>query len=145
MSIKLKLNGFEELLKDIEKAGGSINQAAESAMKQSAQIMQTELKDQMRIANVDPQLIARMPPFEIEKSANRVTALVGYKKGAYDPQNPSDGYLAVFLNYGTPNRTKHGKIVARGFIQKAKNRAKPKIKKEQRKVLDKILERLQKR
>lgn len=144
MSIRLKLEGFENLLSEIEKAGGSIQRATESAMKQSAQIMEQELKSQMQSAGVPGHLISEMPAPEIETNANRVTARVGYKKGAYDPENPSDGYLVVFLNYGTPERTQHGKVVGRGFIKKARNAARPKIKKAQREVFEKIIGRLQK-
>lgn len=144
MSIKLKLKGFEELLKDIEAAGGEMNKAVESTMKQSAATMQTELKAQMQSAGVDAHLISAMQPFEVQTEGNQTTARVGYRKGAYNPDNPSDGYKVVFLNYGTPNRSKHGKVVARGFIQKAKSRAKPKIKKQQEAALKKILSRLEK-
>lgn len=143
MSIRLKLDGFEELLKEIEKAGGSINGATKKCMEQSASIMDSELKAQMSSSGVDNRLIFAMPPPEIETSGNRITARVGYKKGAYDPQNPSDGYLVVFLNYGTPNRTKHGKIIARGFIQRAKKKANKLIKAEQEKTLKEILRGLQ--
>lgn len=144
MSIKLKLEGFEELLKDIEKAGGEINKAVESTMRQSAATMQTELKAQMQSAGVDGHLISAMPPFEIETEGNTTIARVGYKKGAYNPDNPSDGYKVVFLNYGTPHRSKHGKVVARGFVQKAKKKAAGTIKKQQEQTLKKILSRLEK-
>lgn len=144
MSIKLKLEGFEELLKDIEKAGGEMNKAVENTMRQSAATMQTELKAQMQSAGVDAHLISAMPQFEIETEGNRTTARVGYKKGAYNPDNPSDGYKVVFLNYGTPNRRKHGKVVAKGFIQNAKSKADRTIKKQQEATLKKILSRLQK-
>lgn len=143
MSIKLKLNGFENLLKEIEKADGSINSATRECMEKSAEIMQSELQSQMRASNVDAKLIAAMPPYEIESKANRITARVGYKKGMYDPDNLSDGYKVVFLNYGTPNRTKHGKVVARGFINKAKKRAKRNINAAQEKTLQRILKGLQ--
>lgn len=142
MSIKLKIEGFEDLLNQIEKAGGSINAACDSAIRQSAQTMQSELKSQMQSAGVDSRLVSAMPPPEIEVNGNRFTARVGYKKGAYDPENPSDGYKVVFLNYGTPNRKKHGQVKARGFIQKAKRRARPQIKKQQEEALKKILARL---
>lgn len=144
MAIKIKLQGFDDLLKDIEAAGGSIDKATESALRQSAQIMQTELKSEMKSSNAPSDLISRMPQFQIEKEGNRVQARVGYKKGSYNPKNPSDGYKVVFLNYGTPYRTKHGKEAARGFIQRAKNSARPKIKKQQKIALNKILERLKK-
>lgn len=142
--ITVKIQGFEELLNAIQAAGGTIDKSVDSAVKQSAQIVQNELKAQMRQANVDNDLINVMPPPEIESSGNRVTAMVGYKKGNYNPANPSDGYKVVFLNYGTPNRQKHGKVVARGFIQKAKRTATPKVKKVQKEVFEKILARLKK-
>lgn len=139
MSIKLQLDGFDELLKKIEKAGGSIDAAAETCLKKSANIMEAELKTQMSKADVDAALINRMPAPTIEKDGNRITARVGYKKGAYNPRNISDGFKVVFLNFGTPKRTKHGKIKARGFIAKAKNKAKPQIKRQQETTLNEIL------
>ena len=142
MSITLKLDGFETLLSQIENADKVADRAAESCIRQSAQIMQSELKSQMQAAGVDNGLISRMPAFEVEGSGNRITARVGYKKGAYDPRNPSDGYEVIFINYGTPKRSKHGKIAARGFIKKAKDKARPKIKKAQKEVLEKITGRL---
>ena len=139
MSITLKLEGFDELLKEIEAAGGTIDSAAKQCMQTSADIMHNELITQMKAANVDSGLVNRMPAPEIEAANNRVTARVGYKKGAYDPRNPSDGYKVVFANYGTPRRSKHGKQPEKGFIQKAKKKANTKIKKVQSDTLNKIL------
>lgn len=144
MAIKIKIEGFEKLLNDIEAAGGSIDKASNSAIKASAQIMQNELKAQMRSVDADAGLIAAMPPFEVESNGNRFSARVGYRKGSYNPNNPSDGYKVVFLNYGTPHRRKHGQERARGFIQVAKKKARPKIKKTQEAAFNKILERLKK-
>ena len=138
----LQLKGFSALLESIQKAGGSIDQAADSCVRQSAQIMQSELEAQMQAAGVDSDLINSMPPPQITVDGNNYGAAVGYKKGNFDPSNPSDGYKVVFLNYGTPRRTKHGKVAARGFIQKAKKKARPQIKKAQKETLDKILGRL---
>lgn len=136
--ISLQLTGFDELLKDIEKAGGSINGAVDSCMKQSAQIQQKEFKAQMRKAKVKETLINRMPPPEIKWSGNACVARVGYPKGEYDPKKLTDGYKAVFINYGTP------RISPREFIKKAQNKAKKQIKQAQEEALNKILERLQK-
>ena len=140
----LQLKGFDDLLEQIQKAGGSIDQAADSCLRQSAQTMQSELKKQMQAAGVDSDLINSMPPPEITIEGNRYSAAVGYKKGDYDPHNLSDGYKVVFLNYGTPRRTMHGKVAARGFIQDAKKKAAPQIKKQQRETLEKILGRVNK-
>lgn len=142
--INLKLEGFDELLRKIQKAGGTIDQAADSALRASAHIMQNELKEQMHAAGVDPGLIGRMPPPEIEIKGNRYRAEVGYPKGTFNEKDPSDAFKVIFLNYGTPRRKLHGNIEARGFIQKAKKKARPQIKKKQQEVLDKILGRLEK-
>lgn len=140
----LQLKGFEELIEQIQKAGGSVDRAAESCTRQAAQIMQAELKAQMQAAGVESDLINRMPPPQITGKDNIYSAAVGYKKGRYDPSDPSDGYKVVFLNYGTPKRTLHGKVAARGFIKKAKDSARPRIKKAQEETLNKILGRVSK-
>ena len=139
MSIKLNLDGFDGLLNKIEKAGGTVDSAAKKCLQKSAQIMHDELKTQMQAADVDSDLINRMPPPEVEASGNRHTARVGYKKGTYDPKNPSDGFKVVFANYGTPHRSEHGKQPAKGFIQKAKKKANAKIKKAQKETLNEII------
>lgn len=139
--ITIKLDGFEEMLKDIEAAGGTINKAVDSAMKQSAQIVYSELKKQMQGASpkaVDSGLINRMPPPTVKWDGNECKAEVGYKKGSYNPKNLTDGYKAVFINYGTP------RIAPRKFIEKAKRKSKQPIKKAQEQAFKKILERLQK-
>ncbi len=66
MPITLKLTGFEEMLTAIEKAGGSIDKAANQCMQKSAKLMDEELKAQMRSANVKSDLINRMPSPEVE-------------------------------------------------------------------------------
>lgn len=136
--IQVQLYGFDDLLKKIEAAGGSINGAVDSCMKQSAQIQQKELKAQMRKAKVKDSLTNRMPPPEIKWNGNACIARVGYKKGDYDPDHLSDGYKAVFINYGTP------RISPREFIKKAQTKAKPQIKKAQEETLNKILGRISK-
>lgn len=145
MSIKLKIDGFDDLLKQIESAGGTIDKATEVCLKESADIMQAELKKQMQASDKNGTmsgLIGRMPNPTFDHEGNRFSAHVGYEKGDYNPKKLSDGYKVVFLNYGTPRRSKHGKIKARGFIQKAKDKAKPQIKKAQEKTLNEILARL---
>lgn len=142
MSIKLKLEGFEEMLQQVEGAAAVADRAASSCIKQAAQIMHKELKSEMQKSNVDSDLINRMPQPEIEADGNRYTARVGYKKGTYDENDPSDGYKIVFANYGTPNRSKHGKQPAKGFIKRAKDNASKQIKKAQKETLNKIMGRV---
>lgn len=130
----LNLTGFDELLKKIEEAGGTIDGAVDSCMTQAAQILQKEQKAAMRKTKVDDGLINRMQMPETEKNGNTITVRVGYKKGTYDPKNLSDGYKAVFINYGTP------RIKPRKFIETAKKKAKPQVNKEAEATFNKILE-----
>lgn len=139
MSIKLQLSGFDDLFEQIKKAEGNVDNAAEQCLEESAQIMQSELKVQMQKSGVDSDLINRMPTPELKKDGNTLIARVGYKKGAYNPDDLSDGFKVVFLNYGTPKRSKHGKVEAKGFIDKAQRKAKTQIKKKQEETLKKII------
>lgn len=143
MSIKLQLSGFDDLFEQIKKAEGNVDKAAEQCLEESAQVMQSELKAQMQKSGVDSDLIDRMPAPELKKDGNALIARVGYKKGAYNPDDLSDGFKVVFLNYGTPKRSKHGKVVAKGFIDKAQRKAKKQIKKKQEETLKKIIGELQ--
>lgn len=143
MAIKLKLDGFDELLREIEAAGKSADTAAESAVKAGAQAMQSELQSALQAAS-ESGLASRLPAPQIEKRGGAIVARVGFDRTPYDPKRPSDYFKAVFLNYGTPYRTKHGKEGARGFVTKAKRRARPKIQKAQKDALQKILQRLKK-
>lgn len=143
MAIKLQLSGFDELFEQIKKAEGNVDKAAEQCLQESAQVMQSELKAQMQKSGVDGDLIDRMPTPELKQDGNTMIARVGYKKGAYNPDDLSDGFKVVFLNYGTPKRSKHGKIVAKGFIDKAQRKAKKQIKKKQEETLKKIIGELQ--
>lgn len=134
----LDLSGFDELIKKIESAGGSIDGAVDNCMQQAAQILQQEQKAAMQKQRVSSTLINRMNPPTVEKDGNTVTARVGYKKGKYDPKNLSDGYKAVFINYGTP------RISPRKFIEAAKKKAKPQVTKKAEETFNKILEDLKK-
>lgn len=144
MPIGLKLDGFEDVLKDIEKAGTSIDKISRSTAAQSAEIIQSELKSEMQKAGVPTDLIERMPQPQIEQDGYKIDAKVGYKKGAYNPRNISDGYKVVFLNYGTPDRKKHGQMKPKGFIIKAKKNSQRKVKKQFEKALKEMLSRLEK-
>lgn len=159
--IKLQLKGFDDLLEQIQSAGGDVNQAAERCIRESAQIMHNSLVAEMNSSGVDGGLVGRIPQPEITANGNRYEAKVGYKMGGYDPNNPSDGYKVAFLNYGTANRTtgqgkeramiggrwvtlgaNRGNLAERGFIARAKESARPKIKKAQRETLKSILKKV---
>lgn len=143
MAIRLQLSGFDDLFEQIKKAEGNVDKAAEHCLEESAQVMQSELKLQMQKSGVDSDLIDRMPPPELKRDGNALIARVGYKKGTYNPDDLSDGFKVVFANYGTPRRSKHGKVEAKGFIDKAQRKAKKQIKNKQEETLKKIIGELQ--
>lgn len=143
MSVKLNLQGVENLLDEIRKAEGDVDSAARRCIEKSADIMQNELKSAMRHPRngdpVDESLINRMPHYTIENNGSKTTARVGFKPESYNPENPSDYYKALFANYGTPFRKEHGRETARHFVIAAKNSAAKKIKKQQEETLNEIL------
>lgn len=140
--LRVQLTGFDEMLKNIEKAGGSVNKAVDECVKKSANIIDTELRNQMiksKADSPDHSLVKDMDKPEISWEGNTCYAKVGYKLGNYNPKNLSSGFKALFLNYGTPRR-KPSQERPRKYINKAKTKANPLVKKEQEDTLNKILE-----
>lgn len=140
--IKLQLEGFDDLLSKINKAGGSINKSVDTCVRKSANIVDSELRIQMQKVKADSpdhDLIKNMPNPEISWEGNKCTAKIGYKLGNYNSDNLTEGFKALFLNYGTPRR-KPSKESARMFIKKTKSKAASLVKKEQENTLKEILE-----
>lgn len=146
-SIKLNLKGFEKMLADIQAAGKDVDAAAAQAIKESARVVDSELHTEAAASNV-PDDITEQITTQTTQSADTYSASVGWKLGTYNPQNPSAGYKAIFLNYGTVRRqTRRGynrgaiqkRAVNQQFIYRAKQRAAPKVRKIQREILRKAL------
>lgn len=134
----MSLNGFDELISRIQKSGGSIDQAADACARKAAEAQQAHLKAQMQRVKADPGLVAAMPEPTIERNGNAWFVHVGYKKGNYDPKNLTEGYKAVFLNYGTP------RVKPRRFVAAAKKKARPAIKQAEQEALESMLRGLSK-
>lgn len=144
MALKLKLDGFEQEINKLVKAGKDADKFCKQAIEIEAQIMESELKSQMTSAGVPSDLVNSMPKYTTSSNGNVYSARVGYNKGTYNPDNLSDGYKVVFLNYGTPRRSKHGKIadggkIRLGFIARAKNSANRKISRKNNEIFKKIM------
>ena len=137
MAIKIKLDGFDKLLDKISASSELAERASESAIRQAANIMQSELKSEMASTmKGGARLASRMPEPEIKIQGNIYSAKVGYKSTPYTPNNLSDYHKAVFSNYGT------GRIKPKQFVESAKRKARPKIKKAQKEVLEKVVQRM---
>lgn len=155
--IKLTITGFDKLLDDIQSAGGDVVKSTEKALKDSADIVEQELKRACAASGV-PASISREIKSTTKWNDNACTAHVGWDMDGYNPRAPSAGYKAAFLNYGTPRRavkvgkehvqvggawktlgTDRGEITGKGFISAARESASPKVKKVQKKALEEIL------
>lgn len=134
----LTLQGFDDLLKQIEKAGGSIDRAALKATEKSADVVAAEMKAQAQAADVPKSVIDEIAREPVTMENNVIRGAVGWKLGSYDPRNLSQGYKAVFLNYGAVRKNR-GTIKARGFILAAKKASKKKVKAIQQETFDEIL------
>lgn len=143
-AISVSVN-FAPLLEKINKAGGDVEAATWEAARKGARVMYEELKNEAAASGV-PASVTNEITFQAERddSGNRYACKVGWRMGEYDPSNPSTAYKAVFMNYGTPKRytqagAYRGSITGRGFIGRAKKKARPKIKKVQEEALSEIL------
>lgn len=150
--IKLDLSGFTEMLKNVEKAQGDVDAATSRAVNECANIVEAELKAQASAKKV-PSSITSAIRKSVEVNADVYSAKVGWTLDSYDPRNPSAGYKAIFLNYGTVRRqTRAGKN--RGAIEKptksgqfiyaAKKSAATKCKNAKQNIIDTIMRDLKK-
>lgn len=146
--IKIKLTGFDELLEAVQLASKDVDKAASNAIKESARIVEQELISAARNAGVPQDLINEIK-VEVNYHAGEYYARVGWRLGAYDPSNPSPGYRAAFINYGTVRRiTRQGwnrgqidkPTKQRQFISIAKRKANKRIKRLQQDIIKKVQE-----
>lgn len=155
--IRVSVN-FAPLLERIKEAEGDVEAAAWTAARKGAKVMYDELKNEATASGV-PASVTNEITFQAERddAGNRIACKVGWRIPPYDPSNPSAGHKAIFMNYGTPHRhgrsgtkafidgrwvtldTDRGYITGRGFIGRAKKKARPKIKKAQEEALREIL------
>ena len=145
----IKLEGFDDLIKQIQEAGGKVDKLVYDCVEQSANVMDANLREEMLKPRVIQMyegmekhdfndLVKRMPKPEVYKTKHSVGGRVGYIPTQYHPKNIDDYYKVIFINYGTP------RIKPREFIKKAKSKGSRKIKKMQKETFNKILEDLKK-
>lgn len=145
--ISISLNGFEKLLAQIKEAEKDVDTATSQIIKEDAQVFETELRASCKASNVPDDIINEITK-RVQSELNVYSAEIGWKLGSYDPKNPSAGYKAIFLNYGTVRRhTAKGydrgaipkKPTQQQFIAQAKKKAKAKISKRHKEMLKKML------
>ena len=158
-SIKLEVN-FSDMLEKIKKAGGDIDDVTMKCAQECAKTIRGELVSEAHASGV-PSNVTEEIQHNVTKNGNRFKIEAGWKLGEYNPGNPSAGYKAIFLNYGTARRavkkerihhvvsgkwktlgTNRGAVTGRGFIDRAQKGAKKKIKAIQKDAVKKTLKEL---
>lgn len=154
---------YGDLLAKIQKLDGDVEQATWDAARKGARVLYDQLQSECTASGV-PASVKDAIAMQAERSAsgNRFACKVGWRMSPYDPQNLTPAYKAIFLNYGTPRRhakdgvrvqingrwvtlpDNRGYIDGRGFMGRAKKKARPKVKKTQEEVLKTIIEGLEK-
>lgn len=137
--IKLDIKGFEKLLERVQEAEGDIESATTQALSESAAAVAAELRSAASAAGVPGSVTSGITQDAPKWEGNKCSVSVGWKVGSYDPRNLSQGFKAIFLNYGTPHRTQHGKVQGKRFIAAAKSAATSKARSAQKKAFNDIL------
>lgn len=144
--VKLTFRGFDVLLSEIQAAGGEIKPATERALQSSANLATNKIKSGAIARNLGSDEIINPT---VRWSGNRAMTEVGYELGAYDSRNPSQGYKALFIEYGTGKRktkqgTNRGSVTANPFIRPAVTEGKKELVKAQQIALERVLKGLKK-
>ncbi len=134
----LEIKGFEKLLEKVQQAEGDIESVTTKVANEGVDIMYSDLKNAANAAGVPSSVSNEITKEKASWNGNVCSAGVGWKLGSFNPDKPSQGYKAIFLNYGTPRRSKHGQVQGRFFITSAKKSSKKKVKKAQENALKEI-------
>lgn len=103
--ITLNVDGFDELLAAVKRAQGNVEKAADECVKRSARVLEGNLKSEAEASGADASEVKT----DIKHDALKLRAEVGWKLGTYDSDNPSQGYRAMFVEYGTGKFSDRGK------------------------------------
>lgn len=141
MATKLKLTTkgfaqFEQALKVAEeKAIGVII----DAMQDAARDFTHEIKAGAQARDLPQESLDAIMEPVVKYEQNVISCTAGFKLGEYG-DGDGGGYIALYREYGTPHRQKHGKQQPDPFIEPARNKAARAYKKAAKAGLDKVLE-----
>lgn len=150
--IKLQLKGFEDMLAAIQKASGDVDKAARTCMEKSVSVLEEYLIDEAAESGAETSEIFH----QVTQEGNRISGETGWKLGGYDSNNPSEGYRAMFVEFGTGKHSARGKgkdrttaaghnrgsTEPRPFMEQARKRAVKPVRTIQRETLQNIMREL---
>ena len=151
--MRLKIGGFDKMLERVQKAGGNVDAVARECMEQSLQVLERNLKKEAEASGAQTSTVTHT----VTANGNRISGETGWKLGAYDSSNPSEGYDAMFREFGTGKHSKRGKgkdretaagynrgsTEPRPFMEKARAESVKPVRAIQRKTLQKIVKELE--
>lgn len=151
--IKLQFGGFDRMLERVQKAGGDIDAAARQCMEESLQVLESNLKSEAAASGAGTSTIRHT----VTVNGNRISGETGWELGTYDSSNPSEGYDAMFREFGTGKHSKRGRgkdrqtaaghnrgsTEPRPFMEKARMESVKPVRAIQRKTLQKIVKELE--
>ena len=151
--MRLQLKGFDEMLETIQKAGGDVDKAAKRCAERSVEVLESNLIKQAQESGAETSTVTH----SVKVDGNRITAETGWKLGEYDSANPSEGYEAMFVEFGTgkhsarskgKNRKKRagynrGSTQPRPFMAKARKKSAKAIRTIQQETLQDIVKELE--
>lgn len=146
----LQLQGFDEFLEELEKAGAKMDTEGRKCFEKCAENLYDELYAKASSAGLDNRLLEQLEEEFIEVSSKNVWYYeCGWKKQKPKVNPLPDTYKVMFYNYGTPKRTTRSganrgtesahPVGSHGFIKKAKLAVRNKNKKLQKETLNRII------
>ena len=103
--MRLQIKGFDEMLERIQRAGGDVDKAARLCMEESLQVLESNLKKEAQASGAETSTVYH----SVTASGNRVQGETGWPLGNYDSNNPSEGYEAMFREFGTGKHSQRSK------------------------------------
>jgi len=151
--VKLQVKGLEEMLDAVRRAGGDIDKAARQCMEQSVRVLESNLIKEAQASGASTSEVFH----QVTASGNRISGETGWHLGSYDSNNPSEGYEAMFVEFGTGKHSARGKgkdrqtaagynrgsTEPRPFIDKARKKSAKQIRAIQQETLQSIVKELE--
>ena len=103
--MRMQVKGFDEMLAAVQRAGGDVDKAARLCMERSVQVLESNLKKEAEASGAATSAVTH----SVKQSGNRISAETGWQLGNYDSDNPSEGYQAMFTEFGTGRHSARSK------------------------------------
>lgn len=128
--LTIKFDGFQDMIERIDKLGGSIKDATTEALEATADMVYPKMLKGIQPHRYTGQTEDSLYKSEIVWEGNKAYIKVGYK---WD----DGGYVAIFLNYGTPRISPDPNILTKPI------KINKQIKETQKQIIMKHLEKVQ--